>query len=73
MLHLLSILQTQREWSGPALAERLAVGPRTVRRDVDRLRRLGYEITAVKGPAGGYRMRPARALPPPGPREAEPP
>lgn len=64
MLALLSILQTQRDWPGHVLAERLQVAPRTVRRDVDRLRRLGYEIAAIKGPDGGYRMIAGAALPP---------
>ena len=61
---LLSLLQARREWPGGLLAERLAVSPRTVRRDVDRLRDLGYPITAVKGPAGGYRLDAGARLPP---------
>jgi biotin operon repressor len=64
MLALLSILQTQRDWPGGVLAERLGVTPRTVRRDVDRLRELGYAIRAVKGPDGGYRMAAGSELPP---------
>ena len=56
MLALLSLLQTRRDWPGQVLAERLDVTPRTVRRDVERLRELGYRIAAVKGPYGGYRL-----------------
>ena len=56
MLTLLSLLQTPRDWPGRVLADRLEVTPRTVRRDVDRLRELGYRITAIKGPDGGYRL-----------------
>ena len=50
MLALLSLLQAPRDWPGPVLAERLEVSARTVRRDVDRLRELGYRIAAAKGP-----------------------
>ncbi|WP_240615120.1 helix-turn-helix transcriptional regulator [Arthrobacter ruber] len=64
MLALLSILQAQRVWPGEMLAERLGVTPRTVRRDIDRLRELGYRIRAVKGPDGGYRMAAGSDLPP---------
>lgn len=64
MLALLSLLQTQRDWPGHVLAERLEVSPRTVRRDVDRLRELGYRIGAVKGPDGGYRLAAGSELPP---------
>lgn len=64
MLTLLSLLQTPRDWPGPELAERLAVTPRTVRRDVDRLRELGYRIAATKGPDGGYRLAAGSELPP---------
>jgi predicted DNA-binding transcriptional regulator YafY len=46
------------------LAERLEVSPRTVRRDVDRLRELGYRIGAIKGPGGGYRLAAGSELPP---------
>ena len=64
MLELLSLLQARHEWSGRALAERLRVSDRTVRRDVDRLRGLGYHVTAIKGPDGGYRLDPGSELPP---------
>ena len=64
MLELLSLLQVRREWAGEVLAERLAVSPRTVRRDVDRLRELGYRIDAARGPAGGYRLAAGSELPP---------
>jgi predicted DNA-binding transcriptional regulator YafY len=64
LLKLLSLLQSRRSWSGPELAERLEVGRRTVRRDVDRLRRLGYPVHAGPGPGGGYRLGAGAALPP---------
>ncbi|MEV5703819.1 WYL domain-containing protein [Actinoallomurus sp. NPDC052274] len=64
LLALLSLLQTHRDWSGEDLAERLDVTSRTVRRDVDRLRELGYPITAFKGPSGGYRLEAGSQLPP---------
>ncbi len=64
MLQLLSLLQARRDWPGEVLAERLAVSVRTVRRDVDRLRELGYRVQAVKGPDGGYRLDAGSELPP---------
>lgn len=64
MLALLSLLQMRRDWPGAVLAERLEVTARTVRRDVDRLRELGYRITAIKGPDGGYRLDAGSELPP---------
>jgi predicted DNA-binding transcriptional regulator YafY len=64
LLALLSLLQTRRDWPGPVLAGRLAVSERTVRRDVDRLRELGYPIHATKGPDGGYRLAAGNRLPP---------
>ncbi|WP_344944068.1 helix-turn-helix transcriptional regulator [Actinomadura miaoliensis] len=64
LLSLLSLLQTHRDWSGDDLAQRLGVTPRTVRRDIDRLRELGYPILAFKGPSGGYRLAAGSQLPP---------
>ncbi len=64
LLSLLSLLQARRDWPGQLLAERLAISDRTVRRDVDRLRELGYPIHATKGPAGGYRLEAGSDLPP---------
>ncbi|GGZ69671.1 helix-turn-helix transcriptional regulator [Streptomyces bluensis] len=64
LLTLLSLLQTHRDWSGEDLAERLHISSRTVRRDIDRLRELGYRITTVKGPAGGYRLEAGTHMPP---------
>ncbi|WP_026049829.1 helix-turn-helix transcriptional regulator [Microbacterium algeriense] len=64
MLALLSLLQTPRDWPGRVLADRLDVSSRTVRRDVDRLRELGYRIRAIKGPDGGYRLDAGSELPP---------
>ncbi|MBV2366609.1 HTH domain-containing protein [Streptomonospora sp. NEAU-YY374] len=63
LLRLLSLLQAHRDWSGPELAERLGVTPRTVRRDVERLRALGYPVHARAG-APGYRLGPGSDLPP---------
>lgn len=64
MLRLLSLLQTHRYWSGIELAERLDVSLRTLRRDVDRLRELGYPVYATRGVAGGYQLQAGAALPP---------
>lgn len=64
LLMMLSLLQARRDWAGEALADRLGVSPRTVRRDVDRLRELGYPIHATKGPDGGYRLDAGADLPP---------
>ena len=64
LLKLLSLLQTPREWPGGELAERLEVSPRTVRRDIDRLRELGYPVEATTGAEGGYRLVAGAAMPP---------
>uniref|UniRef100_A0AAU2UZS4 YafY family transcriptional regulator n=1 Tax=Streptomyces sp. NBC_00003 TaxID=2903608 RepID=A0AAU2UZS4_9ACTN len=64
MLRLLSLLQTRREWSGADLADRLDVTVRTVRRDIDRLRELGYPVDSARGHAGGYRLTSGSDLPP---------
>ncbi|WP_329322925.1 MULTISPECIES: helix-turn-helix transcriptional regulator [unclassified Streptomyces] len=64
LLRLLSLLQSHREWSGAGLAERLGVTPRTVRRDVDRLRELGYPVNASPGTGGGYQLGAGAELPP---------
>lgn len=64
LLALLSLLQTHRDWPGPVLAERLETSARTVRRDVDRLREMGYRIDATMGPDGGYRLAAGSELPP---------
>lgn len=64
LLNLLSLLQARRDWPGLLLAQRLEVSPRTVRRDVDRLRDLGYPVRATKGPEGGYRLAAGSELPP---------
>ncbi|MCL6732916.1 helix-turn-helix transcriptional regulator [Streptomyces neyagawaensis] len=64
LLQLLSLLQTPREWPGGELADRLGVSRRTVRRDVDRLRELGYPVQASMGADGGYRLVAGKAMPP---------
>jgi predicted DNA-binding transcriptional regulator YafY len=61
---LLSLLQNHRYWTGADLAERLGVSARTLRRDVDRLRELGYPVQAHPGVDGGYQLAPGAALPP---------
>ena len=63
-LKLLSLLQTHRYWPGTELAERLEVSVRTLRRDVDRLRELGYPVEAQRGVDGGYQLAAGAALPP---------
>ncbi|GAA1884559.1 helix-turn-helix transcriptional regulator [Lapillicoccus jejuensis] len=63
-LRLLSLLQTHRFWPGPELAERLEVSERTLRRDVERLRELGYPVDAARGSAGGYQLGAGAAMPP---------
>jgi predicted DNA-binding transcriptional regulator YafY len=64
MLKLLALLQTHRYWPGAELAERLEVSPRTLRRDIDRLRELGYPVEAQRGLQGGYQLAASAALPP---------
>ena len=64
LLQLLSLLQTRRDWPGDELAHRLEVSGRTVRRDVERLRLLGYPVEATTGPDGGYRLEAGTAMPP---------
>ncbi|MEY9953695.1 helix-turn-helix transcriptional regulator [Leifsonia sp. EB34] len=63
-LQLLSLLQTHRYWPGQELADRLEVSPRTLRRDVERLRELGYPVDATRGVAGGYQLAAGASLPP---------
>jgi predicted DNA-binding transcriptional regulator YafY len=63
-LRLLSLLQTHRYWPGSELADRLDVSVRTLRRDIDRLRELGYPVDASRGVDGGYQLAPGAALPP---------
>lgn len=63
-LRLLSLLQTHRFWPGDELADRLGVSARTLRRDVDRLRELGYPVEARRGIDGGYQLAAGAALPP---------
>jgi predicted DNA-binding transcriptional regulator YafY len=64
MLELLGLLQARASWSGAELAERLEITERTVRRDIDRLRMLGYPVEAVPGRYGGYRLGRGGSLPP---------
>ncbi|MEO8688224.1 MAG: YafY family protein [Solirubrobacteraceae bacterium] len=64
LLTLLSLLQGRRDWPGGELADRLEVSGRTVRRDVERLRGLGYPVESLTGPAGGYRLAAGTAMPP---------
>ncbi|MFG1975683.1 helix-turn-helix transcriptional regulator [Nonomuraea fuscirosea] len=64
VLTLLGLLQQRQVWTGPELAARLGVTPRTVRRDVERLRTLGYPVHASQGVGGGYQLGPGQDLPP---------
>ncbi|HEU4948869.1 MAG TPA: YafY family protein [Kribbella sp.] len=64
LLRLLSLLQSRRDWTGVQLAERLGVTVRTVRRDIDKLRSLGYPVNATLGVAGGYQLGAGAQLPP---------
>ncbi|MEF9881158.1 helix-turn-helix transcriptional regulator [Streptomyces sp. P9-A4] len=63
-LRLLSLLQTHRHWPGLELADRLGISERTLRRDVERLRELGYPVGAARGTDGGYQLAPGAVLPP---------
>jgi predicted DNA-binding transcriptional regulator YafY len=64
LLRLLTLMQTRPTWVGSDLARRLEVTDRTLRRDVERLRRLGYPVQATVGTGGGYRLGPGTSLPP---------
>src|SRR5580693_183166 len=64
LLRLLTLLQSRSSWAGPELAERLEVTGRTLRRDVDRLRSLGYPVHSTSGTAGGYKLGAGASLPP---------
>jgi predicted DNA-binding transcriptional regulator YafY len=64
MLELLSLLQNGRDWRGGDLATRLGTSPRTLRRDIDRLRNLGYPVRSLRGPGGSYQLVAGRAMPP---------
>src|ERR1035437_10683981 len=64
LLRLLSLFQAQRYWSGAELSERLQVTPRTLRRDVDPLRSLGYPVNSTSVTAGGYQLGAGATLPP---------
>src|SRR5271163_946966 len=64
LLRLLSLFQVQRYWSGADLSSRLEVTPRTLRRDVDRLRSLGYPVNSTSGVDGGYQLGAGATLPP---------
>jgi predicted DNA-binding transcriptional regulator YafY len=64
LLRLLTLLQSRATWTGAELTERLEVTARTLRRDVDRLRALGYPVDSTTGPAGGYRLGAGASLPP---------
>jgi predicted DNA-binding transcriptional regulator YafY len=64
LLRLLGLLQTYRDWTAENLANRLEVTERTVRRDMVRLRNLGYPVEAMAGPGGGYRLGAGGKLPP---------
>jgi predicted DNA-binding transcriptional regulator YafY len=64
VLRLLGLLQQRPVWTGPELAERLGVTTRSIRRDVERLRALGYQVQAAQGVGGGYQLGRGRGLPP---------
>src|ERR1700735_934177 len=73
LLRLLSLLQARPDWAGRELARRLEITPRTLRRDVQRLRDLGYPVTATPGVAGGAPVRGRGGAPRPGAGPAPPP
>lgn len=64
LVRLLTLLQSRRRWSGAELVERLEVDARTVRRDIDRLRELGYPVHASSGLGGGYQLGSGATMPP---------
>lgn len=64
MLRLLSLLQSGRAWPAGELADRVGTTPRTLRRDLERLRELGYPVVSTRGPGGSYRLVAGRAMPP---------
>jgi predicted DNA-binding transcriptional regulator YafY len=64
LLRMLALLQRQREWGAGRLAGELGVTERTVRRDIARLRDLGYPVDTVRGAGGGYQLGAGTALPP---------
>ena len=64
VLRLLGLLQQRAVWTGPELADRLGVTTRSIRRDVERLRGLGYPVNATQGVGGGYQLGAGMALPP---------
>ena len=64
LLRLLGLLQRRSTWSGAELVERLEVDARTVRRDVERLRSLGYQIQGIPGAGGGYHLGGGTDVPP---------
>ena len=64
LLELLALLQARRDWPGAELADRLDVSRRTIRRDIERLRELGYPVESLTGPSGGYRLQAGTAMPP---------
>lgn len=64
LLKLLSLFQAKRYWSGADLSERLEITPRTLRRDIDRLRSLGYPVNSSSGTAGGYQLGAGATIPP---------
>ncbi|MHA7305117.1 helix-turn-helix transcriptional regulator [Arthrobacter sp. TMN-49] len=64
LLRLLALLQRRRDWNAEQLAVELEVTPRTVRRDIGRLRELGYPVTTMLGAGGGYQLEAGATLPP---------